>query len=184
MTGYSKARRTNSHFSSVPQKLTNIRPSHYFICVPRNSNSYRLTEPPQNDSVVKTRKAGDRNWSKGLSQCEQDFMAYDSKVKQHQETSCSLLPSERQRDAQQMTKTLRQYQNLKRSIILQNRKNTFASNRWRDGAGQVVNTMKGENPDKSKHSLRAKAYYQFQKAHDNMLAKKSSKCTLSLLPAA
>ena len=104
------------------------------------------------------------------------------------------LPSNRRKEIQEMSKTLRNNQNLRRLVSDECRKTTYSHNRWRDSAGKVINTMKGEeeplityssttNKEKClksanrvrRISQRAKASYKYQRKQKEMFEKSLSK---------
>lgn len=74
------------------------------------------------------------------------------------------LPSSRRKEAHKFGKTLRNYQNLRRSIFEDQRKTNYTNNRWRESAGKIINSMRGENRPKTT-GQRIKAFYKYERNH-------------------
>lgn len=153
--------------------LTNIRPSHYFISIPRSSVSYKATEPIHNDSI-KTQNRGDYASNSNQLTKLGEFNDYQDKLKTWKSNQAPSLPSNRRLESQDMTKTLRNYQNLRRSIADQSRKTQYSNNRWREEAGKVVNSMTGQEHSAS-NGLRSKAFLKYQKKHQEILQRSACK---------
>lgn len=154
--------------------MTNIRPSHYFISIPRTSVAYKRTEQPQSDSIHTKRDFG--SVSGNRLKVAKEFCAYDTKVKGWYKKDMPSLPSERMSEAKDMTKTLRHYQKLRRVLADEARKTTYSNNRWREGAGQVINTMKS-NPPCDMGGIRTKASLKYQRKHKDIMEHETCKFT-------
>lgn len=172
-TGYSKSRKTGkSNYTSANGGYTNIRPSHYFISIPRNSVSYKNSEVPQNESVIVTKKTNNYMISsKEQSQYEQELTRYDSKLKTWSKNEVPVVPSERRKEVQDVSKNIKEYQNLKRAIMFQNRRNKFANNRWRDSINNVINSTEGELNNTNNISQRSLAFLKFEHKNKEMMKK-------------
>ena len=116
---------------------------------------------PQNDSIVAINKNYNSireshiNLIKQATTCETQLKETKSDVK-------PALPSEQRKDHQDTSKTLRQYKNIRRLVADEQRKTNHLNNRWRESAGKILNTMKGETPQ-IVHGCRTKAYLKFNK---------------------
>jgi len=165
----------NTNHISIGGGFTNIRPSHYFISIPRTSISYKATEMPQQDSII----GKNRNF-RSISDCQmsklKEFGEYGNKIKHWQSTDKPALPSQRQREAKDMSQTLRQYQGLKSTIAQEMRSTNYMNNRWRESSGKVINPGTYQMQVPQKHGLRAKAFVKYQQRHQEML--KRSTCTI------
>lgn len=71
--------------------------------------------------------------------------SFDSKMKQFSAKELPSVPSERRKEVQQLSKDIKEYQQLKRSIYFQNRKMKFSNNRWRDGIAKIITYDKNNN---------------------------------------
>lgn len=152
-----------SHYASLTDGLTNIRPSHYFISMPRHSVSYIKTELPQSDSILaknNNQKSATREQVEKL----REYINWNSQIQGWNGQPGVGLPSSRRKESDRMQKTLRNYQSLRRSIFDSQRKTNYANNRWRESLGKVINTMTGENKINT-HSQRAKACHTFERKH-------------------
>lgn len=169
----------NTHYLSNVGALTNIRPSHYFISIPRTSVSYKKTEMPQNDSIIAKNKHQNSLSETNIKRIK-EMSSYGDQLKEFKPYSKPSLPSERRNDHQNESKTLRHYQNLKRLMADEQRKTNYASNRWRESAGTILNTTKGETPQVV-HGQRIKALIKYEKKHHEMLIKAMCKKSILIL---
>jgi hypothetical protein len=155
--------------------MTNIRPSHYFISIPRTSVSYKRTEMPQNDSIVAVNKHHNSirenhiHLIKQSATCETQLRETKSDLK-------PALPSKQRKDHQDISKTLRHYQNIRRLVADEQRKTNHLNNRWRESAGTILNTMKGE-PPQTVHGCRTKATLKYNKKYNEILKNTMGKRT-------
>ncbi|CAI2373482.1 unnamed protein product [Moneuplotes crassus] len=161
-----------SHYASMTEVLTNIRPSHYFISLPRHSVSYIKTELPQSDSILAKNK-NPQSPSKEQVQKLKEYINCNSQIQGWNGQPGIGLPSSRRKESDTMRKTLRNFQSLRRSIFDNQKKTNHANNRWRDSLGKVINSMTGENKINTK-SQRTKPYYTFERKHKKDLKKMMS----------
>ena len=92
---------------------------------------------------------------------QENFTKYDNKLKSWKQNAAPTVASEKLKEARDLTNTLREYQNLKRAIMLCNRRTNFSNNRWREEIGNVLNPTCNENSTQ-RISQRAAAYYNFE----------------------
>ena len=55
------------------------------------------------------------------------------------------MPSQRRKEAQELSKNMVEYSNVKKRIIYENRRKKFAQNRWREGIANVFKMNKESN---------------------------------------
>lgn len=164
----------STNYLTVGGGFTNIRPSHYFISIPRSSVSYKATEMPQNDSIVAKNK-NYKSISGTYRQKSSEFDSYWTKYQNWKSQENPALPSQRREEGQDMSKTLRQYQTLRRTIADEARKTAYSNNRWRESVGQVINTTKGGQEKDYTKGLRVKAFLKYQKKHQEIIKRSNSK---------
>ena len=142
-------------------ELTSIRPSHYFISIPRSSVSYKKSEVVNNDSVLMYKKKNNFIINNQLNKLQDEFTKYDNKLKSWKQNAIPVVSSERLKDARDLTKTIREYQNLKTTIMFYNRKAKFSNNRWREEIGKVFDTRKPDENYGNRISQRNIAFHKF-----------------------
>ena len=103
-----------SHYSSANTGYTNIRPSHYFISIPRNSVSYKISEVSPNESSAVPKKTNNFMINnKDQSRYEQELTRYDENLKTWNKNEIPTVPSERRKEVQDASTSIKEYQNLK-----------------------------------------------------------------------
>lgn len=122
--------------------------------------SYKKTEVVGNDSVLMYKKKNNILISDQLSKMQESFTKYDNKLKSWKQNAVAIAPSEKLKEAKELTNTIREYQNLKRSIMLSNRRANFSNNRWREEIGTVFDSSNRQS-NTNRVSQRAAAHYRF-----------------------
>ena len=84
-------------------------------------------------------------------------------------------PSKRRQEVQNLSKTLSQYNKLKRKIIDENRKTKFANNRWRENIGKVIKSKDNIDENSIKQSQRHTAANKFYKKNQQNIDNVNSK---------
>lgn len=135
--------------------------------MPRNSVSYKASEMPQNDSIIAKNTNYSTVSSKQMTECEK-VNEYETRIKNWTKGDKPALPSERRKDVEQLSRTLRHYQSLKRAIADDKRKTAYGNNRWREGVGQVINTTKGDPAPSFSKGRRTNAFLKYLKRHQDL----------------
>jgi hypothetical protein len=97
---------------------------------------------------------------------------FDSQVREFSAKQLPAYPSQRRSEVQELSKNMKDYNQLKRSIYFENRKNKFSNNRWRDGIAKVITYDKHNN--KQMIRIRNNPYENKNKIKNEALLKKSS----------
>ncbi|CAI2373735.1 unnamed protein product [Moneuplotes crassus] len=158
-----------SHYSSLTEVVTNIRPSHYFISLPRHGISYMKSEPVQSDSIL-AKNTNEQKATKEQIEKIKEYVSCDGQIQEWKTQSNIGLPSSQRKESDRMRRTLKNFQSLRKTIFENQRKTNHSNNRWRESCGKVVHSMSGENRINTK-SQRAKPFYKFIKKHNKDLKK-------------
>lgn len=178
-----------SHHDSFTDNFTNIRPSHYFISMPRHSVSYIKSTPAQDSTVFKP-NSNPRKPQTSQVQRLRDYITHNTQIggwmdmkpkaqgqarsqkpKGAQNSASKVvLPSSRRKENCELQKTLRNFQELRRSVFDQQRKTNFMNNRWRESMKGVINSMDGPIQSHNK-SQRAIPGHKYESRHKKQLKK-------------
>ena len=141
--------------------------------MPRNSVAYNVTEIAK--KALKDPPKTAYSWS-SVQKLDgtKTLSAFGSKAREFSAKELPAFPSQRRNEVQQFSKHMTDFQNTKRTIYFENRKNKFSNNRWRDGMAKVIKYDKNNN--KQMVRVRTNPYEnKYQKKNDQLLHKSSCK---------